>query len=176
MRLAVKAFIRIMLIFVALQAVIYFIRYISSIVNYNHSYLGDYDLFIDVIFLVASALIVLLVIYVFWWKTDWLVRVLVGRTREKELVISTSNLDLIKVAMRILGVVLLVNAIPELIGLVGYHFSLPAEFWDYPSYYESARETQEFIIVGIKILFGVWLVLGSRGIVKVIDKVWERTP
>jgi hypothetical protein len=176
MRLAVKAFIRIFLIYIALQMAYYITNYISNMFFYRRAYPGDYDLFFHVIFLVASSLIVLLVIYVLWWKTDWLVRVLLGRTRDRELIISTSNLDLIKVAMRILGVVLLVNAIPELIGLVGYHFSLPAEFWDYPSYYESARETQEFIVVGIKILFGIFLVVGTRKIVDTIDKVWEKTP
>jgi hypothetical protein len=175
MRLAVKAFIRIFLIYIALQMAYYITNYISNMFFYRRAYPGDYDLFFHVIFLVASSLIVLLVIYVLWWKTDWLVRVLLGRTRDRELIISTSNLDLFRVAMRILGIVLLVNAIPELIGLAGYHFSIPEEM-RLIGYPDSASEVREFIIVGVKIIFGIFLVVGTRKIVDTIDKVWEKTP
>jgi len=175
MRLAVKAFIRIFLIYIALQTLLFIANQVSYMVIYHRVYAEDYDLFIHVIILVASVLIMVLVIYVLWWKTDWLVRVLLGKTRDKELIISTSNLDLIKVAMRILGIVLLVNAIPELIGLIGYHFSIPEEM-QLIGYTWSTGEVKEFIIVGVKILFGVFLVIGSRGIVNAIDKVWEKTP
>jgi hypothetical protein len=176
MRLAIKAFIRILLIFIALQTVLHIVNYVHNMLFYHRMYPEDYDLFLPVIILVAAVLILILVIYVLWWKTDWLVRVVSGRTREKELVITTSNLDLFKVAMRILGIVLLVNAIPTLIGLIGYHFSIPQEYREFSSYSQSAGEIKEFIIVGVKILFGVWLIVGSKGIVKAIDKVWSRTP
>jgi hypothetical protein len=168
MRLAIKAFIRIFLIYVALQTILYIINYVHSMLIYSQVYHEDLDLFLPVIVLVAAVLIVILVIYILWWKTDWLVRVLTGRTREKELVISTSNLDLIKVAMRILGIVLLVNAIPTLIGLISYYFIRPEDV------YYSRPEAREYIIVGVKIVFGIWLIIGSRGIVKAINKVWDK--
>jgi hypothetical protein len=69
---------------------------------------------------VYSAILALL-----WLRTDWIVRVIAGNIDDSELVISTSNLDLIRVSMQILGMVLLATSIPKLLGLGAYYFRIP---------------------------------------------------
>lgn len=176
MRLAVKACIRIIIIFIALQAFFSFLNYASSMIFNYQVYSEDYNLPFQVAVLAVSALVVAAVLGVLWWRTNWVVNVLVGRMPERELVVSTSNLDLVRVAMRILGIVLLVFAVPELIGLIGYHFSVQDEFGGTVLYYNTADEVRDLIIAVVKILLGVWLLVGTRKIVKAIDKVWDKTP
>ena len=118
---------------------------------------------------VYSAILALL-----WLKTDWIVRVIAGNIDDNELLITSSNLDLVRVAMQILGMVLLATSIPKLLGLGAYHFRILnlVEKLDVPSSAVSqATELQSFVIIIVTFLIGLWLVLGTRGIVKAIDSV-----
>ena len=118
---------------------------------------------------VYSAILALL-----WLKTDWIVRFIAGNIDDSEIVISTSNLDLVKVAMQILGMVLLATSIPKLLGFGAYHFRIldMVEKLDVPSSAVSrATELESFVTIMVTLLIGLWLTIGTRGIVKAIDNV-----
>ena len=112
-----------------------------------------------------------LVLYFLWRKTDWIVRTIAGDLNDNELVIKTSNLDLLKVAMRMFGIFLLVTSIPELIGLSAYHIRLTTASELIYSPVEQATTIMNFVSSIITIAIGAWLVIGTRGIAKVIDNV-----
>lgn len=112
-----------------------------------------------------------LVLYFLWRKTDWLVRTIAGDLNDNELVIKTSNLDLLKVAMRMFGIFLLITSIPELIGLSAYHIRLIHESDLVYSPIQQATTIMNFVSNMITIIIGAWLVIGTRGIAKAIDNL-----
>jgi len=87
------------------------------------------------------------------------------------LVIKTSNLDLIKVAMRMFGIFLLITSIPELTGLSVYHIRLIHESDLMYSPIQQATTIMNLVSNIITIVIGAWLVIGTKGIAKAIDNV-----
>jgi hypothetical protein len=174
MKSAVKATIRIIVIFVFIQSLITLINYISNFIYaVHHIYSENYDILFSLAVPIGSLLLGIFILYIIWWKTDWLVKVLAGELSDNELTISTSNLDLMKVALRILGIFLLVNSIPNLLGLIGYHYSFPEEMRRFSTEIY-ANEIKNYIIVGVKIIFGVWLSLGTKDIHKIFNVVDDK--
>jgi hypothetical protein len=120
-------------------------------------------------FVVYSAILALL-----WIKTDWIVRVIAGNIDDNEIVISTSNLDLVKVAMQILGMVLLATSVPVLLGFIAYHFRITHLYEELElsvTATQYATELRSFVEYIVKLVLGTWLLLGTRGITRAIDKV-----
>jgi len=170
MRNAIKATIRIILIFMFIDLIIILAGQVATLNAYLQA-ADDFNALRFIALLAGGFVISVLILYLLWIKSDWIVRKIAGEMPDSELIINTTNLDLIKVAMRILGIFLLVKAIPELVGLASYHFSLTegerliGQEW-------SSNEIKNWVTTGAQILFGVWLVLGTRRLVNAIDKVW----
>ncbi len=175
MRTAIRAIIRVIIIIIFIQALIALIYSIANVYSYFRVVVGDYNLAVPIAIMVGAMLLVTLILYVLWRKTDWLVRITAGEIPEKELVITTSNLDLYKVAIRVLGMYLVVTALPDLIGLFGYHLSIPRESEYYLLSGEiNANEIRELLEIGVRLIAGVVLIIGSRKIVNTIDKIWDK--
>jgi hypothetical protein len=172
MRTLTRAIIRIMLIVMFLSTLLTFIRYLEGILV-TLPRAGIQATWFEFFLLIASAIISLMILSFFWWKTNWLVNVLAGRVSNHELIITTSNVDLVKVAMRILGIWLLADSLPSLVGLIGYHIALPPQ--DIVDKYTHATEIKNWLFAGSKTLVGFWLVLGTRGIYRALDKLWDKT-
>ncbi|MFH1032275.1 MAG: hypothetical protein V1767_06920 [Chloroflexota bacterium] len=173
MRSIIKAALRVVIVFAFLEIVASLVKSIGSLLTFRH--IPDaQDLSTFYVNISIASLIGLLILWAMWWKTDAIVRILVGNISENELVINTSNLDLIKVSMRILGIYLLATSIPDLFGLIAYHIqnvNLYVELNNIDPKLQ-ADEIKWWVTTGVTILIGIWLVLGSRGIVTAIDKVW----
>jgi hypothetical protein len=164
MRMFVRAAVRVILIALCLEIVLYAWRNIVYVVTVFPRMTAE-DYWPQILIIIGAAIIGFIILALLWWRTDWLVRLLTGRVYDRELVISTSNVNLMKVAMRIVGIILLVNAIPSLLGLIGYHFSIPSIYLDD----RRPAEIQEGIIIGVKIILGIFLVYGTKGMSKIID-------
>lgn len=167
MRTLVRAAIRIILIYLFLETLLYTIRYCHDIIH-TSTYFEPQSIWFDLLVVIGVAIICFVILSFIWWKTDWLVNVLAGEISNNELIITTSNLDLFKIVLRIFGVFLLIDSIPALVGLIGYHFSYPNDLIN-TSAGIRPQEIRELIIIGVKILIGFWMILGTKGIYKVID-------
>jgi hypothetical protein len=164
MRMFVRAAVRIILVVLFLQTILATLRYITEPNIHNRvTAITHWEPFSTII---GAALISIGILALLWWRTDWLVRVLTGRVYDRELIISTSNIDLMKVAMRILGAYLIVSGIPSLIGNIGFHIALLDS--DLLVMYTPDLE-RNLIVPVIQILIGFWLVLGTKGIVKTLN-------
>jgi hypothetical protein len=126
-----------------------------------------------ILLIVGITVIFYIILTLLWWKTDWLVNVLAGRVSNHELIITSSNLDLFRVAIRILGLYLLVDSIALLIGLIGYHFSLPPQYLDL-AIETHANEIKNFFVLGTKIVLGAILLLGFKNIFKTVDRIDDK--
>lgn len=122
MRSIVKAIIRIILVFLFVEMLLAFIRY-GGIIWSSTSRYSDWDIYPEILILIGAQAIAFLVLWILWWKTDWLVRFLVRKAPDDSLVITTSNLDLFIVALRILGIFLIVTAVADLVGHISYYLS-----------------------------------------------------
>lgn len=167
MRTLVRAAIRIILIYLFLETLFYTIRYCCDIFHI-YTYFEPRSRWFDLLVIIGAAVICFVILSLLWWKTDWLVNVLAGKVSNHELIIATSNLDLFKVAIRILGIFLLITSIPALVGLIGYHFSYPDDLFNTYAGIQP-QEIRELIIIGMKILIGIGMILGTKGIYRVID-------
>jgi hypothetical protein len=175
MRTAIRAIIRVIIIIIFIQALITLIYSIANVYSYFKWAAEDYNLAVPIGIMVGVMLLATLILFVLWRKTDWLVRITAGEISEKELVITTSNLDLYKVAIRILGMYLVVTALPDLIGLFGYHLTIPRQSDYYILSGEiNASEIRELLIIGVRLIAGIVLIIGSRKIVSTIDKIWDK--
>jgi hypothetical protein len=122
MRSIVKAVIRIILIFLFLESLLVIIRYGGTIWSAGLDS-PDWYFYRYLLILVAVEAIIILFIWVLWWKTGWIVRRFIGETSDDSLVISTSNLNLFIVAIRILGIFLIINALSDIIGNIVYYYT-----------------------------------------------------
>jgi hypothetical protein len=171
MRMLVRAAIRVILIFLFLDVIFTCIRYIGEFNVY--SLRGEIEnIWFQYLIIIGVTIISLVILALLWLRTDWIVHVLTGKTYDRELVINTSNVDLMKVAMRILGIYLLVDGIPSLLGLIGYHFAIKEP--DLMGNNYIANEVSKFVIVCVKIFAGIWLVLGTKGIYSIITSIDDK--
>ena len=173
MRSLIKAAIRIIIILFFFQLLRQFLSAISSFTYMSH-YSGYEDIAFPLAIVIATGIVAIIVLVVLWIKTDWLVKVIAGDLNENELVINTSNSDLIKTALRILGLFLLITSIPELLGLASYHIRIENELSNAfmsLSPEQKAHLTQEWILLIVKIIIGIWLTTGLKGGKPVADGV-----
>jgi len=173
MRSIIRAAIRIILIVFCVQLVLSLINQINiAIINerrfgYENS---SYNVDVEIGILVAAFIIGIVILYFLWRKTDWLVRVLAGEMDDSVLTVNTTNLDLISVAIRLLGIYLLATLIPRLIGDIQFYFSIQEILSDaYAS--DKAAAIKPIIVNTITILIGAGMVMGTRRITKTIDKI-----
>lgn len=161
----------------SLRVLVHLVDSINGIFIYNR-FQADENLLYTWIFPLAGPLVGALILYILWRKTDWLVRILAGNINENELVISTSNLDLIRVTMGILGIYLLITSIPDLIGISAYHIFITNNLSDRNWFTEDKALLIERLVTTIcSILIGIWLVSGLRGIkgiIKGINNFWNK--
>ena len=171
MRSIIKAAVRVIIIIIFVSLLKHVISTLQWLITIPNNYMIPQDLPYLIGIVGGPFIIFTLILYFLWRNTDWIVRVIAGNLNDNELVIKTSNLDLVKVFMRIFGIFLIVTSIPELFGLAVYHIVLiiPDELM----YSPISRATTLMNIVTIVLTMGVgtWLVIGTRGITKVIDNV-----
>jgi hypothetical protein len=124
--------------------------------------------------LLIAFLVILLIFWVLWWKAGKICIFLAGDISDSEITINTSNVDLIKVVLRIFGMCLIVLSLSTLCGHIAYHIryaGLTSGIESSPSH--QANEMLWWVTDGLKIIIGIWLVLGFRGIFTAISKIWN---
>jgi hypothetical protein len=163
MHTLIKAAVRLVIILMSLQLLTLFANGLANIVD---------------LLIIGVALVGALILYILWRKSDWLVKKLAGDINENELVINTSNLDLINVVMRVIGMFLILISIPKLAGLIAYRGVLANAYTDMllaSNARATASEIKEWITNIGTLLIGLWLALGGAGIVQVFNKIWNYT-
>ena len=170
MRSIIKAAVRV-IILIMFVMLLKFIMYSAQSIMMAPALGIDIDLLFYTSSILGPFIIGTLVLYFLWRKTDWIVRIIAGNLNDNELVIKTSNLDLLKVAMRLFGIYLLIASIPDLFGLLTYYIRMNNELM-YTAHVQATTlrsSVSNIITIGI----GVWLVIGTRGIAKVIDNIMD---
>jgi hypothetical protein len=131
-------------------------------------------LYYQICFTAGQFILYAVILILLWLNTDRLVKFIAGNINDRELIITSTNLDLYKVALLILGVFLLATSVPELLGLASYHLRmhfLIEQMGMAKALEVQSNELKNGVMMVAKILAGLWLVLGTRGIVKAIDNV-----
>ncbi|RPJ63891.1 MAG: hypothetical protein EHM12_01175 [Dehalococcoidia bacterium] len=176
MRTLIKAVVRIV---IALMAWGWFLSLVQTIFSFaNFISHPEYGTGLGQYLFMSAALILLIggavLLVLLWRNTDWLVGVLAGNIDEKQLVINTTNLDLITVVLRILGISLIFTALPALAGhIVNQAIITNGPFQVAPDV--QARAVESMITTGGTILIGVWLLYGGKGIAAEVDRQVNRT-
>jgi hypothetical protein len=171
MKTLIKAVVRIFIIAAFLSLFNTLLNMISNSV-FSSGVFKEYPwAYISGFIAVAIAAVLL---FVLWRKTDWVIRRIVGDIDDHEISINTTNLDLIRVAMFIFGIVWVVTSIS---GLIGFGYFITGA----PSYYENAwsivgPDERARIITGqtepiIKFVVGMWLVFGNRSVVAIFNRI-----
>jgi hypothetical protein len=172
MRSLTKVAIRIILIFLFLNMIVALFNHGSSIWIFLPRITGE-DIYPQIFILAGAGLIGTLILGILWWKTDWLVKVIAGNIPDDSLVVSTSNLDLFKVALRIIGIFLVVTTIPQLIGLIGYRLSFPSEpFEAWGSQQQAVWIKELLIIIIVTLILGFLLTLIGGKLATYIRSLW----
>ena len=127
MRSLIKAAIRIIIILFFFKLLYWSINQIYFLIR-TREYTDYYNVAVPFIIFIGLTVVGFIILFILWKKTDWLVKLVVGDLNENELVINTSNLDLIYSVLRIFGIFLLITALPELLGLAFYHVRLSIEY------------------------------------------------
>jgi hypothetical protein len=135
----------------------------------NHSGGDTFTLFS----LLGVCMVVILILVIAWIKAGWLSSVLASDLDDNSLVISSTNLEIFRVAMKIVGLVLLATTIPTIAGLIAYQIVLTQPDPVYSTVKEQATLIRYWVIPVVKILIGIWLVLGFRGTITAISKIWN---
>jgi len=122
MRSVVKTIIRIILIVLFLQILFELFQHGASLWSLAQN--STSDIYLRFLYnVLPPPIIASLILGILWWKTDWLVRTLTGDAPDDSLVITTSNLDFFIVAVRILGIFLIVSAVADLVGHITYRIT-----------------------------------------------------
>jgi hypothetical protein len=180
MRTLIKAVIRIAIVLASLQVLIFLGKSLVSFLSVPESIRESAGptAYYGLGLILGITLISALLLYFLWRKSDWLVGVFAGNFNENELIISSSNLDLVTVVMRVVGICLVITSLPSLLGLAIYHARIVQTFHGVITLDEAtqANELQQWITVIGTILAGLWLVLGGRGIAEAVDKKFSAVP
>jgi hypothetical protein len=174
MRGIITAAIRIILIFFFFQVINQIIIFFQSIFYTPPDYYEEYMLQV-VLIPIAIFLSILLAIMVVWWKADTIALWLLGNSIDTQIVINTTNTELTKVILRVFGICLICLSIPVILGHIAYYFQFQSQIADdYPVIQSSAPPFVSYFVTDVvKILISLWLILGSRGIVTAINKIWD---
>jgi hypothetical protein len=166
MRSITKLIFRLMLVGGFLLLLQNFISSLRNTIVTRQAYSSNFVL--DLSILILSFLIIAFIYFVFWLKTDWVVKLLAGNMDDNSLTITTSSSKLFKIAIRFLGILLVVTSIPPLLGLAGRHLywaSRSPEYGIIPSEIE-VQEIEEWIINGSTLLIGIGLMIGTKSFKK----------
>ena len=164
MKSHIKVIIRIILIFLLLDLLIMLTSYSAMISTYG-------DMYPELLIYIGVGIIGTLILGFLWWQTDWLVSVLAGNLPEDSLVISTSNLDLFKMALRLLGFFLIFSALPDLVGHIGYRLSFPFDYYE-PNQFQAALRG-ELLNITVTLLLGLLLTSIGGKPVRSIRGFWN---
>jgi hypothetical protein len=173
MKTIIKAIIKIIALVFALKLLSPLLGGIANVMMaYRDN--GQYTLIYSVSVLLLI-LIAALVLYFGWWKTDRIVRLIAGDLKENALAISTSNVDLYRVILSVLGIYLLATSVPNLFGLISEHFYY-AQMYPGISFEPNttANEIKGWVSQGVYILIGIWLTVGSKPIAKFFVRIWKQ--
>lgn len=163
MRSIIKSAIRIIIIFIFIRSLLSFINSIVPLLNDSRYYRTQQDILNGWGILLIAFLIGTLVLWILWWKADFLTRILTENLNDNKLVINTSNTELIKVALILLGIFLVVDSIPGIMGLIGYHIRLTSVDEGLISTPQSqADELRLWIIPVVTVLIGLALAIGIK--------------
>jgi hypothetical protein len=176
MRGLITAGIRIVLIFIFFQVFVEVLNLLRSIFNYSsYSSNSQYFSLKELLIPICIFLVVLVILCIVWWKAGRIASLLSGDKFDTQLVINTSNTELVRVVLRVFGLCLICLTIPTLLGHVTYFFNYQSQVNnDFPIIQASSPPfVNYFVTDGTKILIGLWLVLGGRGIITAIDKIWD---
>jgi hypothetical protein len=173
MRIIIKAVIRIIILVLVIQLLVSLFKDISW-VFYNTEQLGEAFFYLGV--LPGVDIAGLAILCVIWWKTDWLVKILAGNIDDRALMINTSSVDFITVAIQIIGIYLVVTSIPDFVGLAVYHIQINDKFPGYNLSEFEVQETKQWVITIAIFLIGLLLVSGSKWLVKRIQGTGNSEP
>jgi hypothetical protein len=174
MRTLIKAGIRIIIILMTLEILLSSVSNLVYYLTFSAPYeSADLNYFVGSIGSVTfSFLVTVLILFIVWRKTDWLTRLVAGEINDSELTINTNNVELITVAVRILGIIFVVINFRLLVALIGNR-------WIFGSMYpgvqmqNSVYDITQWIASIVGLLLGIWLTLGGKGIVTALDKIWS---
>jgi hypothetical protein len=167
MRRLITTGIRIVIIFAFLQLLNFIANDIFTLwPDFAHPYIYYSFLFGSVLSIIF--LVILLILCLTWWKAGSIAAFLTGSVDENKLGFNTSNPDFFKIFLRFLGVFFILFTLPIIFGHITYYFS----------HRGMMNENDIFYLVWwvsdvSRIIIGVWLTLGGRGIVKIINKIWD---
>jgi hypothetical protein len=180
MKTIIKAIIKIIALVFALQLLSPLVANIITVIRmYNDNIYTGNGQGILIYFLAEALFIILiaaLVLYFGWWKTDKIVRLIAGDLKENALVVSTSNVNLYRVILSVLGICLLVTSVPSLLGLISYHIYGAQTYSDIfrPPPDVVASEIERWVLQIVTFLIGIWLTVGSKPIAKFFVRIWKQ--
>jgi hypothetical protein len=172
MRSLVRVFIRIILVFT-------FLNLLAGSAPYVGTFLQQ-EFRAGLISLIGAVVIVTGILLMLWAKVDWLSKLLVNTTDDNPITINTASADLFQTAMRVIGLVLVVGFLPDLFGRIAYDVNIGAFI---SSEYgrsiptsavtSQANQIREYVVIGTKLLVGLYLLLGVKGIYRTLNYAWE---
>ena len=169
MKVLVRVAVRIGIIFLIARGIILILSVISTGLNLIESYASS-EIIVWYIGNFIGSLIVIGLLVLAWKKTDWLVNVLAGCDATEELPFQVQSREIYGLALKFLGVWVMVNALPEFIRFLVIYINLFESTSGYDSLLPSDT-APNLIAAGVKIIIGIWLVFGSRSISNFIDNV-----
>ena len=122
MRALLRAIFRVFLIFAFIQLTSYLINFISNFSPNNYNGLPEdynslpYILGATIVYIVLTFVLLLL-----WWKTDRVIKFVSGDISDNEIVIHTSNDELYRVIMQIIGIIIVILNVPEFLVTLCYN-------------------------------------------------------
>jgi hypothetical protein len=165
MRAFIKPVIRIIIMIIGIQLLFALFKDISSFF-YDTGIFTEEKVFFYLGIILGVDIVGLAVLFILWWKADWLSNILAGNMDEGALIIKTSNIDFLTAAIQIIGIFLVVTSIPNFIGIAVYHIQIQTQFQGFDLSVYQAQETKQWAITAVTFLIGLLLTLGSRWLVR----------
>ena len=105
---------------------------------------------------------------ILWHKAERIADRMVG-TSEEVVSVKFNSEDILAIAFSVVGLVIILSAIPSI-------FSLVLQYWlsddlSRAAVFASAQRQAMMVIYFLEIIVGAWLLLGSRGFVRLIKSV-----
>lgn len=176
MKMLLKAIIRVLAILLIIQLLSVVVQYLGLAISaFNSSTSSNRsNAFVDVGVSLFVCVLGVLVALFFWIKADWVVKRITGNSDDNGLVINISNQDLIKVILRGLGIYLIVISIPKLAGTAAYYLYMTKQYSGtiFPPDL-IANQIQQWVVQGITLLIGKWLLSGSKPILNRLLNLWK---
>jgi hypothetical protein len=173
MRSLIKAIFRVFLVIAFFQTIWILINFVSRLYTPGNIY-GNFESTDKLqslgiaagIFIVVTIALVLL-----WRKTDTIIKMVAGNISDNEIVINTTNSELYRIIMRVLGIIIIVTNVPSFLVTLGYNFLYIKIINDVPYEISASGIITELLIRGISILLGIWLIIGNKSIVNAKNNI-----